>query len=448
MLFLIYLLNIVCACTDINISFRLGFSGSIKENLDIKRVTTMYFNYLDQDVNRQSFQYRDDNIIGFLWSGSFINNKILNTNMVRLMEKRLLDKPLRETSYIEYIGSDCRSTAGMLITTTKNTSLIQYAVKMWSSGQHLDIDCDIEYFNNKNMCLDNIKKPVNDLEAGDCFYFKYNSSIPLEQQSLTPTEYLQVYNNKDDFFDQNNICYSEGKMPTFDREISFNYYLKTNKDDNKKKAALNLLNNFSPNTFKQEGDVIIFLWLGEKVKNFDNVMPWLKNEISTSGIPDFAYVQYFESDPEKSIGIVIDSKNNKANVQNIVKTWSKGKTFETYTGFKKFKAKFEYVAPKIYANLLDAGDCDIVPYNGDYSYFIEKFNPGMYPISLNYPVCSSTGKYAINDSDTCTGSIITKDGSCDSILIGFGLTIDDLKKFNKNFSGCDKVKAGDYLCIM
>nr|CAD91890.1 chitin-binding protein [Babjeviella inositovora] len=159
----------------------------------------------------------------------------------------------------------------------------------------------------------------------------------------------------------------------------------------------------------QSGNIVGYLWVGNMVQNSgaaDTIVANFIQNVGSDGIKDTKYVQYSTAnDPAKGAGIVINTKGDLALVQKIVRTWSKGQSYDagTYNWNNKVLCYLSYANRKLGGNDEEAGDCDykkvvsgrpIADTCGVTSDALIQYNPGVDFTKLNVgqPICCSEGK--------------------------------------------------------
>lgn len=429
------------------------------------------------DVNRQSFKQNN----AYMWVGNKINNQNVKNNILPILEKEVNNNGMPEEIYIQYVeDGNPGNTVGIVLNSAGDQDGIKNIVKNWSRGKSYNVGTGSKTY-QVSISFSANKPERNDMDAGSCYTFTVVSGSPINSITKVPVGYLSAYNPNVDFFNVQGgtvLCESQGvnnakpvsKCTTTDVSVKYGYWYKTGKIDTNKNKALNILNNFSStfnkNSNKQgyqynQDGIAAYMWVGQKVNNIDTLIKLFVNEVSANGIPEYGYMELINSDPMKTIGIVINTQNNLDMIHDIAKKWSSSTAYTTTTGSKNINSNICYLDDNninLFTNDENVGTCITYNYVKNNLPFpiinLENYNPHLDFSSLSddINICKSFGKQPKNFPVTCTTKYIAKDGdTCASIAKAHPpLTEQDIENLNKNnvnFFGCSNIWEEDELCI-
>ncbi|GMF58473.1 unnamed protein product [[Candida] boidinii] len=171
--------------------------------------------------DRQAYRYTKDNIVGYVWAGSMVQNSGAANNGFKNLIYELDNWGMPNMFYIEYVNGNPMHGWGAIFDQTGNLGRVQEAVKLWSAGQSVKKFANRKTYQSQSLCYlsySGRKNEGNDGEAGTCFYVKIASGKTAADQTGVPGEYLKVYNDHVDFTKLvvgQPICYTLGSLPSF-----------------------------------------------------------------------------------------------------------------------------------------------------------------------------------------------------------------------------------------
>lgn len=268
------------------------------------------------------------------------------------------------------------------------------------------------------------------------------------------------------------------------KDITFGYWSGTKTDQHKTDAltAINSLKSYltkSPNreSFKvKKGTVIGYMWVGSMVQNSGfstgDAMSVIYNEVKKNGIPNMLYIEYVDSDPMKTFGIVLNTDTSKlSDVQRATKKWSQGKSYNTKTGSKVYSKKtvcyLSYANKKPIQADSEAGDCytaamvsgkSVESVCGVNSESVQGYNPSLNfnALAVGQTICCSIGnapdkRPSKNSDGSCYSYTIKSGDTCSSILAKYSpLSTSDLTTYNTKtygWKGCNLLQIGQKICL-